>query len=49
MRHFWIPLFLLFLLGPFTAITVAASSGKEPAVTILYTANTYGKQQPCPV
>lgn len=49
MRHLWLPFLFLVLLAPFPLDQAAGSSEKEPVVTILYTANTFGKKEPCPV
>lgn len=49
MRHHWLLLLLLALVLPLNVERAAAAPDEDPAVTILYTANTFGKQQPCPV
>jgi hypothetical protein len=49
MRHRWLLLCLLTLFLPLHAERAAAAPDEDPALTILYTANTFGKQQPCPV
>ena len=49
MQHRWLPLLLLVLVGPLLGAKPALSLEKTPELTVLYTANTYGKKQPCPV
>jgi len=50
MRHHWLLLVLLALVVPLHLVEPVAAAPKEaPAVTILYTTNTFGKLRPCPV
>ena len=49
MRYRWLLIFFVALSASLLCGKALANTEKGTSVTILYTANTFGKKQPCPV